>query len=139
MFDLPDPTELQLPTDTAPVPVAAVVTCVHCAREVRLGDSDVVGLGYRCAACSTQAELGELAGRPDVADHLTPSDRDRFARAALDVLRRAVLVTAVVVIGSIGLFLVTGSLPVLEKILTVVLAFGITAAFALGRWRRFRR
>jgi hypothetical protein len=64
----------------APVPATETVTCVRCGRPIRLQDSDVVGLGYRCNACSIQAELEEANGRPDLADNLGAADRARLAR-----------------------------------------------------------
>jgi hypothetical protein len=46
------------------------VTCVACGKHLPVGDADIVGLGYRCAACSEKA-----TGDDDVAANLPRTER----------------------------------------------------------------
>ena len=46
------------------------VTCVACGKHLPVADADIVGLDYRCAACSEQATADD-----DVAANLPPSER----------------------------------------------------------------
>lgn len=51
------------------------VTCVVCGAQVALAQADIVGQGYRCAACSQRADLAALAGAAaDPALHLSHGD-----------------------------------------------------------------
>jgi hypothetical protein len=51
-----------------------MVACVRCGAWVALELADLVGNGYRCAACSLCARIEEHAGLADVADHLAEGD-----------------------------------------------------------------
>jgi len=52
------------------------VTCVTCHATLPQAKADVVGLGYRCPACTATAELSKLTGgRSDIDANLTSGDR----------------------------------------------------------------
>jgi hypothetical protein len=54
------------------------VTCVRCSRTLALEAADIVGNGYRCAACTVVSEsLGEDG---EVADNVTPEQREKLAK-----------------------------------------------------------
>lgn len=134
-------TELVEPTPAAPVPAAAEVTCVRCGAKVALADSDLCGLGYRCRACTLRAEVDELEGKADVADHLVAADRARFAEQGKQLAIKAGLVGALIAVAGVGLMLVapagsSGWLKVMMSGLMVALAIG---GRGLDRWRRFRK
>ncbi len=67
----------------AVVNASGEVTCVVCNSRVPLASADVVGMGYRCAACSHRAELARLTGGGDAASHFTRSERTEVARSGL--------------------------------------------------------
>jgi hypothetical protein len=137
--------EVNEPTNTPPVPARATVSCVHCSRVVPLAETDVVGLGYRCRACTDRAEIGELVGRPDVADHLDIADRARFAESARRYGIRALVTAAAMVVIACILLAVSPADPgrgmtnlVMKLLWGAILVLVIGGSFALDRWRRFR-
>lgn len=62
---------------------AGQVSCVICQAKVPLADADVVGMGYRCSACSQRAELAKLTGGGDAASHFSASERQHLAASGL--------------------------------------------------------
>ena len=44
------------------------VRCVTCGKTLPVGDADVVGLGYRCVACSARTSADDLNANLDVPD-----------------------------------------------------------------------
>jgi hypothetical protein len=132
--------ELNVPTGTVPVAAAALVICVHCGRRVPLHAADVVGLGYRCAGCTVAAEVGELVGAPDVADHLSAEDRARFAQRGKEIAVKAAVVSAIMAAVAIVLFAVApgGGEAWLKLFVAAVTLLFAVGGFGLERWRRFR-
>ena len=71
------------------------VTCVACGKHLPVGDADIVGLGYRCAACSERATADD-----DVAANLPPSERSllqKLPKRSSFVLAGCVLLAVAVV------------------------------------------
>jgi hypothetical protein len=67
--------DLSRPTGAA-VDAAGNVTCVVCATQLPMAKADVVGLGYRCPACTAQAQIRELqTGTTSASADLSESDR----------------------------------------------------------------
>jgi len=63
------------------IDAAGMVTCIACGRRLRIARADIVGLGYRCGACTAKAQIAELdRGEADVTANLTPSDQARLPR-----------------------------------------------------------
>jgi hypothetical protein len=87
-----------------PITTDQQVTCVHCARALPIGHADVVGTGYRCAACGTLAAREEANGGLDL-DHWTPEERAARRRTVERRLRWSAL--AAVLIGGVPALLVT--------------------------------
>lgn len=54
----------------AAVDASGEVVCVSCGKHIPVGDADIVGLGYRCAACSEIATADD-----DVAANVPRSER----------------------------------------------------------------
>jgi hypothetical protein len=55
-----------------------MIQCVTCGETVAMAEADIVGQGYRCAPCGQKASIASLSGRgSDIADHLTPEERER--------------------------------------------------------------
>jgi hypothetical protein len=80
MFQNDRAPELFVPDLTKPagatVDADGNVTCVTCHAKLPQAKADVVGLGYRCPACTAKAELAQLTGGPsDIDANLTSSDR----------------------------------------------------------------
>jgi DNA-directed RNA polymerase subunit RPC12/RpoP len=135
-----DALEINVPTASAPVPAAAEVTCVTCARRIPLARADVVGLGFRCTDCSLRAELGELTGKPDVAAHLQTEDRARFAAQGRAIAIRAGAIAGGMTLLAIGLVAIAPDLFMAAYKLVVtaiIVALGV-GGMGLERWRRFR-
>lgn len=132
-----DAVELNIPTSSEPVAAADRVACVHCKRVVALRETDVVGLGYRCRACSDRAELGELTGAPDVSDHLVAADRARFSAAGRRIFVRALILSGAM--GALGIFvLVVMPNPAAIKLILLALITGIAVGgHGYARWKRF--
>jgi len=132
--------DLNLPTATPPVPATTLVTCVHCQRQLRPADADVVGLGYRCSPCSLRADIGELTGAPDVSDHLAADDRARFAERGRQLANRAVLVSTAMTLFALLLLVATPALSgAALKLLFMALVGGLAVGgYGYDRWRRFR-
>jgi len=80
------------------------VGCVTCGQRFPPSKMDIVGMGYRCAPCSHQAEIGRLQGGADAAAHLDRGEREglRAAGAQKVAAGVAMLVGGVVVL-AIGL------------------------------------
>ena len=62
------------------VDAAGKVTCIACGRQLRLSRADIVGLGYRCGACTAKAQIAELDGSADVAANLTSEEQTRLPK-----------------------------------------------------------
>ena len=63
------------------------VTCVTCGKHLPVGEADIVGLGYRCAACSETATADD-----DVAANVPPAERSLLQKLPS---RRSLVVTGV--------------------------------------------
>src|SRR5215471_11286101 len=126
------------PTETPPVPAADRVTCVHCKQVVPLAETDVVGLGYRCRACTDRAEIDEENGEPDINDHLNAADRAQFAawgrRLALRGLGLSLLLAAL----GVAMLYVFPSMAAIKLLILSMLVLLMIGGLGLERWRRFR-
>jgi DNA-directed RNA polymerase subunit RPC12/RpoP len=89
------------------------VTCIACGRSLPPAQADIVGEGYRCAACSTQAELARADGHSDIASHLSKRDRRELSGSgAMNAGGLVCLIGGVVLLaatgGTAGYFLTIG-------------------------------
>jgi hypothetical protein len=96
LFDQGDPPPLYVPDLTKPagatVDADGKVTCIGCQTKLPLSRADVVGQGYRCAACSSKAELNALTGGPsDVGANLSVEDRRGLRRAGAAMIVPGIL------------------------------------------------
>lgn len=77
----------------AAVDVDGKVACVTCAVRLPLAQADVVGEGYRCVACSGQAHVAALEGRPGGgAAHFSEKERSTIRASGQRMARNGVLV-----------------------------------------------
>ena len=67
----------------AAVDAEGQVACVTCQTRVPVATADVVGMGYRCAACSHKAEIARLTGGGDAASHFSANERQHLASAGM--------------------------------------------------------
>jgi hypothetical protein len=81
-----DPQELFVPDEAKPAGAAVDadgrVTCVLCGAKVALVETEVVGLGYRCAACTQKSLVSDARGVPPLSASLTPSEIARLRTMA---------------------------------------------------------
>ena len=118
--DHPDP---YIPAETFRPPPAAnhdnQVACVICRAMAPLAKADVVGMGYRCQACSHEAELAILTGGGDAASHFSAAERKGLSRSGLTlvVMGALVMLLGVVLLGFLrprwGLMTVVGGVAMM--------------------------
>lgn len=89
------------------------VSCIACGRSLLPAHADIVGEGYRCAPCSTLAEVARADGHSDIASHLSKRDRRELAApTAMNVGGAALVLGGVVLLvatgGGAGIFLTIG-------------------------------
>jgi hypothetical protein len=84
---------------------AGNATCVTCSARQPVARMDVVGQGYRCAACSHKAQITALTtGQDDMSANLSAGDRSSLKRSGL-----ALIATGVAgIVGGIALLATTG-------------------------------
>ena len=80
-------------------------TCITCGTKQPLAQMDVVGQGYRCAACSHKAQIMALTtGQDDMSSNLSSGDRSKLRSSGI-----ALIATGIAgVVGGIALLAVTG-------------------------------
>jgi len=102
------------------------VTCLACGVKLPLSKADVVGLGYRCLACTEKAELAALtAGASDVAVNLSAGDRKALRRAGWKLIAPGVLA----IVAGIAVAAFASARP------AGYLIFGGIGSCMLGFWR----
>ena len=90
LFQDDRPPELYVPDLTkaagAVIDADGNVTCVACGNKLPVAKADIVGQGYRCAACTGKAQLAALTGGSDVDANLSASDRKDLRNAGLKMI-----------------------------------------------------
>lgn len=89
------------------------VTCVACGQSIALAQADIVGEGYRCAACSHRAEVARAHGQSDVGSHLSRRDRRELMGGGAANIGGVLLIVGGIVLlaatgGTAGWFLTLG-------------------------------
>jgi hypothetical protein len=89
------------------------VSCIACGRSLSPAHADIVGEGYRCPPCSTNAELARVEGHSDIASHLSKRDRRELSGAgAMNAGGLVCLIGGIVLLaatgGTAGFFLTIG-------------------------------
>jgi hypothetical protein len=115
-----------IPTGALHRPAGAViqdgmVTCVACAKVLRVGDADIVGMGYRCVPCSQQASVAKLTGRGDAAAHFTTTERDGLQESGAHVIWAGVGILFMGVLMLAGMFFRLGMAATLIGVIAIAI------------------
>ena len=123
----------------------AEVTCVGCGKLVPMTQADIVGLGYRCNACSFAAEQAEERdGIPDVGDHIDIRERDKLAREGKRLFVGSMVGAGIVIAGpAVAAGILWGGLAALGASVLGLYIGGQWIAtgvdVGLAKWRRYGR
>jgi len=81
------------PSPASVVDMAGRVGCVTCGRLLPFDESEVVGLGFRCRACSLAAQVAGTS----VAAHLTAIEHARVVQGRLAVTAATIVLVVLLV------------------------------------------
>jgi hypothetical protein len=117
-----------VPADALKRPAGAVVqhgmvTCVACAKILRVGDADIVGMGYRCVPCSQQASVAKLTGGGDAAAHFTSTERDGLQESGAHVIWAGVGILFMGLLMFAGMYFRLGMAATLIGVIAIAIGF----------------